>query len=146
MAYDAERYQVKQMITNLRATFAGGLKGTTATNTNQQTSATALDRMEFFRTIKLVSFKVLPEVAPDAGAHATSMTTQFELCQGTVTKARVTAVGTVAGVMTDGTIVSANIALGTGFNLRASITGWDGTVQTFAPGAIRCYIEYQERF
>lgn len=146
MAYDAERYQTKKMITNLRATFAGGLVGTTATNTSQQTSATALDRMEFFQTIKLTAFKILPEVAPDCGAHATSMTTQFELCQGTVTKARVTAVGTIAGVMTDGTIVSANIAAGTGFNIRASITGWDGTVQTFAPGAVRCYIEYQERF
>lgn len=146
MAYDAERYQVKHMIENLRATFAGGLKGTTATNTNQQTSATLLDRMEFFQTVKLTGFKVLPEVAPDAGDHATSMTTQYELCQGTVTKARVTSVGTVAGVMTDGTIVSANIAAGTGFNIRASITGWDGTVQTFAPGAVRCYIEWQERF
>ena len=146
MAYDAERYQVKHMITDLRATFAGGLLGTTATNTNQQTSATALDRLEFFRNIKLVSFKILPEVAPDAGAHATSMTSQMELIQGTVTKARVTSIGTVAGVMTDGTIVSANIDSGTGMSLRASVTGWDGTVQTYAPGAVRAYIEYQERF
>ena len=146
MAYDAERYQVKQMIRELRATFAGALKGTTATNTNQQTSATLRDRLEFFQNIKLTGFKVLPEVAPDCGAHATSQTVQLELCQGTVTKARATSIGTVAGVMVDGTIVSANISSGTAFNLRASITGWDGTVQTMAPGAYRCAIEYQERF
>lgn len=146
MSYDDERYQVKQMVLDLRATFAGGLLGTTAANTNQQTSAGAVDRLEFFQAIKLVGFKVLPEVAPDCGAHATSQTVQMELCQGTVTKARTGALGTVAGAMVNGTIVSANIAAGTGCNIRAAVTTWDGTVQTMAPGAVRAYIEYQERF
>lgn len=143
--YDDQRYQTKQTITNIRATFAGALKGTTAANTNQQTSATLNDRLEFFNKIKLTDFGCLLEVAPDCGAHATSQTVYFELCQGTVTKARCTA-GTVAGVMADGTIVSANIAAGTACNIRASVTTWDGTVQTMAPGAVRAYIEYQERF
>lgn len=145
MAYDSPRYQTKQMLVNVRATFAGGLKGTTATNTNQQTSANVDDRLEFFNKIKLTDFSCLPEVAPDCGAHATSQTVYFELCQGTVTKARCSC-GTVAGVMADGTIVSANIEAGTACNIRASVTGWDGTVQTMAPGAVRAYIEYQERF
>jgi hypothetical protein len=146
MAYDDERYQAKKIMPNVRATFAGGLLGTTATNTNQQTSATSMDRIEFFQTIKLTGFKILPEVAPDCGAHATSQTVQMELIQGTSTKARTGALGTVAGVMVDGTIVSANIAAGTGMSLRAAVTGWDGTVQTMAPGAVRAYIEYQQRF
>jgi hypothetical protein len=146
MTYDDERYQVKQQLLDLRATFAGGLLGTTAANTNQQTSANVVDRLEFFQAIKLTGFKVLPEVAPDAGAHATSQTVQMELIQGTATKARTGGLGTVAGVMVDGTIVSANIAAGTGMSIRCAVTGWDGTVQTMAPGAVRAYIEYQERF
>lgn len=145
MSYDAGRYQTKQMLLDLRATFAGVLKGTTATNTNQQTSDGSVDRLEFFQKIKLTGFKILPEVAPDCGAHATSQTVYAELCQGTVTKARAT-LGTVAGVTADGTIVSANVAAGTACNIRASVTAWDGTVQTMAPGAFRAYIEYQERF
>lgn len=145
MSYDAERYLTKQMTHMVRATFAGGLLGTTATNTNQQTSAGLTDRLEFFRNIKLVDFNALPEVAPDCGAHATSMTVYAELCQGTVVKARAT-LGTVAGVMGDGTIVSANVDAGTALNIRAAVTTWDGTVQTMAPGAFLCNIEYQERF
>ena len=145
MPYDDERYQTKLMVTDVRATFAGALLGTTASNTNQQTSANLTDRLEFFQKIKITGFKVLSEVAPDAGAHATSQTIQMELVNGTTTHARATSLGTVAGVMADGTVVSANIALGTAMNIRASITGWDGTVQTMAPGAVRAYIEYQER-
>ena len=95
--YDSPKYTVPQMVCDLRATFAGALKGTTATNTNQQTSATLADRLEFFNKIKLTGFKLLPEVAPDCGAHATSMTCYGELCLGTVTVARAT-LGTVAGV------------------------------------------------
>ena len=144
MAYDSPRYNAPRELANIRATFAGGLKGTTAGNTNQQTSANLDDRLEFFNKIKLTGFKALPEVAPDCGSHDTSQTVYFELCQGTVTKARAT-VGTVAGVMGDGTIVSANISAGTACNIRASVTGWDGTVQTMAPGAVRCLIQYQER-
>ena len=64
---------------------------------------------------------------------------------GTNVIARAT-LGTVAGVMADGTVVSANIAAGTACALRAAVTGWDGTVQTVIPGAMRAYIEYQERF
>jgi hypothetical protein len=145
MTYDDQKYQTKMTIPDIRATFAGALLGTTATNTNQQTSSTLIDRAEFFQTIKLTGFKVLPEVAPDAGSHATSQTVYAELCLGTVTCARAT-LGTVAGVMANGTIVSANIAAGTAVNIRASVTAWDGTVQTMAPGAFRAYIEYQERF
>ena len=144
MSYDAERYKVKETI-KVRATYAGALKGTTATNTNQQTSATLLDRVEFFKKIKLTDFKVLPEVASDCGGHATSQTIYIELCKGTITMARAS-LGTVAGVMADGTIVVSTLASGTACNLRASITGWDGTVQTMAPGSVIAYIEYQERF
>jgi hypothetical protein len=144
MSYDAERYLTNQIL-KVRATFAGALKGTTATNTNQQTSATLLDRAEFFKKIKLTGFKCLPEVAPDCGNHATSMTTYMELCLGTVTLARAS-MGTVAGVMANGTIVVSTLAAGTACNIRASVTGWDGTVQTMAPGAVVAYIEYQERF
>lgn len=144
MTYDDQKYQTKLTVPLVRATYAA-LVGTTATNTNQQTSAGVGDRIEFFQTIKLTGFKVLPEVAPDAVSHATSMTTYAELCLGTVTYARAT-LGTVAGVMANGTIVTANIAAGTAANLRASITGWDGTVQTMAPGSFWAFIEYQERF
>ncbi|TRZ49817.1 MAG: hypothetical protein D4S01_07875 [Dehalococcoidia bacterium] len=144
MAYDSARYQVKHTLPNIRATFAGALKGTTASNTNQQTSADAIDRLEFFQAIKLTGFKVLPEVPPDATTHATSMTVYGELCMGTVTLARAS-IGTVAGVMANGTIVVSSLASGTGLNIRASVTGWDGTVQTVAPGCFRAYIEYQEK-
>lgn len=141
MAYDNIQYNIWP---NVYATFAGGLLGTTATNTNSQTSAGVVDRVEFFRAVKLTGFNVLPEVAPDCGAHATSQTVYAELCRATTVLARAT-LGTVAGVMADGTIVSASVAAGTALNVRCSVTTWDGTVQTMAPGGWRCQIEYQER-
>lgn len=144
MPYDDERYKVHKQLPMIRATF-GAVLGTTAANTNSQTSSTMTDRLDFFRTIKLTGFKVIPEVAPDCTTHATSMTIYSELCVGSTVHARAT-LGTVAGVMADGTIVSANVAAGTNMNIRASITAWDGTVQTMAPGAMLCLIEYQERF
>ncbi|NVM23079.1 MAG: hypothetical protein HWN68_15010 [Desulfobacterales bacterium] len=145
MAYDAERYKTKIPVMDIRATFAGDLLGTTATNTNSQTSVGMRDRIEFFQKIKLTGFKALPEVAPDCGAHATSMTNYCELMLGTLVYARAS-VGTVAGVCADGTIITANVAAGTAMNIRYSHTTWDGTVQTMAPGAVLCSIEYQERF
>jgi len=145
MTYDAERYQVRQQMFPIRATFASALLGTTATNTNSLTSAVMSDRVEFFRKIKLTSFGALPEVAPDANSHATSMTCYCELCLGTVVYARAS-VGTVAGVMADGTIVVSTLASATACNLRYSVTGWDGTVQTMDLGAVWVNIGYQQRF
>ena len=143
MAYDSPKYNVTKSMMFEYATY-GAVLGTTATNTNVKTSANFNDRVEFFEDIKLTGFKYMPDVAPDCGAHATSMTSYAEFCLGTTVLARAS-VGTVAGVMADGTIVSANVDSGTSCNLRFAITGWDGTVQTMAPGAGRAYIQYQER-
>jgi hypothetical protein len=145
MSYDEGRYLTKQMLPMYKATYAGALLGTIATNTNVQTSAILSDRIKFFQKIKVTGMKYIPEVAPDAGSHATSMTTSFVLTDGTTAFARARP-GTVAGVVTDGSILSANIAAGKQLQLDAQVTTWDGTVQTMAPGGGWVQLEYQERF
>lgn len=145
MSYDEGRYQTKQMLPMYKATFAGGILGTVATNTSVQTSAIVSDRIQFFQKIKVKGMKYNAEVAPDAGAHATSMTTSIVLTDGTTAFASANP-GTVAGVVVDGTVLSANIAAGKALRLDAWVTTWDGTVATFAPGGGWVQLEYQERF
>ena len=145
MPYDDERYQTKQVWPMYKATFAGALLGTTATNTNSQTSAIVSDRIQFFQDVKITGMKVIPEVAPDAGAHATSMTTRYVLTDGTTAFARAS-IGTIAGVLANGSVISANIAAAKSLRLDAEVTTWDGTVQTMAPGGGWVQLEYQERF
>lgn len=143
MGYDAERYQTKKIYPLEKATYAGALKGTTADKT--ATSAGLPDRIKFFNNIKLAGMKALPEVAPDAGAHVTSQAFKVTLTDGTTAFARTT-LGTVDGVLVDGSVLSANIAGGKQLRLDMVITNLDGTVQTFAPGAVWVTLEYQDRF
>lgn len=141
--YDDERYQTKQIFQLRKATFAGAWLGTTADKT--ATAAAVSDRLQFFQAIKVVGMKAIPEVAPDAGAHLTSQTFKLALTDGTTVFARTT-IGTVAGVMATGSVISANIAAGKILDVRMALSGQDGTVQTFAPGACWAEIEYQNRF
>jgi hypothetical protein len=145
MSYDEGRYQTKKVYPMIKATFAGGLLGTTATNTGVQTSAEVSDRIEFFSNIKLIGMKIQPEVAPDAGAHNTSMTIKYVLTDGSTEYAS-GAVGTVAGVNVDGIILSSDIDADAALRIDAQVSDWDGTVQTMAPGSGWVTLEYQERF
>lgn len=140
MAYDSPKYQAKQVM-QIRGTFAAIL-GTTAAKS--ATSANIDDRVEFFRKVKLTGFKALSKIKSDAGAHATSHTMHLRLCQGTVIKAAAV-IGTVAGVMADGSIVVSTLSSGTACNLRFNISGWDGTVTTLSPNELIAFVEYQER-
>lgn len=145
MSYDEGRYQTKQMLPMYKATFAGALLGTTATNTSVQTSAILSDRIKFFKDVKITGMRYNPEVAPDATAHATSMTTNIVLTDGT-TRFAAASVGTIAGVVVDGSVLSANIDADTQLRIDAEVSVWDGTVQTMAPGGGWIQLEYQERF
>ena len=144
MTYDDQRYQTPQVWPQYKATFAEIL-GTIATNTNTQTSAIVSDRIQFFRAIKLTGMKLIPETAPDATTHATSMTTKFVLTDGTTIFAR-GAVGTLTGVLANGSILSPNIAAAKSLRLDADVSAWDGTVQSVVPGSVWVQLEYQERF
>ncbi len=146
MTYDDDRYLTNQMLPMYKATFAGALLGTTATNTSVQTSAILSDRIQFFKAIKLKGMKIITEVAPDAVTHATSMQTSFVLTDGTTVFSRVTLTSTVAGETTDGIVLSPNIAAGKELRLDAEVTTWDGTLQTVDPGSSWVQLEYQERF
>lgn len=126
----------------IKATFAGALLGTTADKT--ATSADVGYRLQFFRAIKAKAFACMPEVAPDAGAHVTSQTFQPILTDGTTVFARAT-LGTVAGVMATGSIINASIAANKELYVAMALSDQDGTVQTFAPGAVWSILEYAER-
>lgn len=147
MGYDFERHQARQSVLMPKGTFAGGLLGTTATNTNTQTSATSGGRIKFFQNIKLLGMKCYSQVAPDAGSHATSMQTKVTLTDGTTVFARSAALATaVASTYIDGSVLSANVTAGKSLRLSAEVTTWDGTVQTMAPGGHFVLLEYLNRF
>lgn len=144
MSYDEGRYQTRQMLPMIKATFAT-LIGTTATNTSVETSAAVSDRISFFKDIKLVGMKYQVQVAPDAVTHATSMTMNIVLYDGT-TRYAAAPVGTLVGIESDASILSPDIDANTQLRLRAEVTAWDGTLQTVAPGGGWVHLEYQERF
>lgn len=144
MTYDDQRYHTPQVWPMYKATF-GEILGSSIGSTLTQTSAIVSDRIQFFKAIKLIGMKLIPETAPDATTHASSMTTKFVLTDGTTAFAR-GEVGTLTGVLANGSILSANIAAGKSLRLDAEVTGWDGTVNSVVPGSVWVQLEYQERF
>lgn len=144
MTYDDQRYQTPQVWPQYKATF-GEMTGTDIGSTKTQTSAGVSDRIQFFKDIKLIGMKLIPETAPTNNSNATIQTTKFVLTDGSTIFAR-GALSTVAGVLADGSILSPNIDANTSLRLDAEITGWDGTLNSVIPGSLWVQLEYQERF
>jgi tetrahydrodipicolinate N-succinyltransferase len=123
----------------------------TGASSETQTSENLTDRVEFFRNVKLLGFKVLPKVATTSGAAlALGPTYRYQLINGTNVIATAAFLGSAsdAGVMIDGGIRAGTFAeLGSNSEvaLRLAITG-DGTTETYTAGSIEAYVLYEHRF
>ena len=149
MTYDSPDFRVQLMYGPIVGSFATGVVNTTTIK--YSTSVGTVDRVEFFRNVKLLGFKVLPKtVATSAHAAAAHQTLRYQLINGTNVVATASFVGTATevGVMANGGIRSgtfANIGSNSELALRIAVTG-DGTVETLTAGSVEVYVLYEHRF
>ena len=149
MSYDSPDFRVQFMHGPIFGSFAQLI--VTGASSETKTSANITDRVEFFRNVKLLDFKVLPKVATTSGgATAVGPTYRYQLMNGADIVATAVFLGSSvqAGDMIDGGIRSgtfANIASNSELSLRLAITG-DGTLETYTAGSIEAYVLYEHRF
>lgn len=140
--YDDAQYTVKRQIGPIMGSFAAVL--ITAVN-KTATSAQTVDRIEFFRKIKITDFSVIVRAAPDAGSHATpTFLPKAVLTDGTNMLATLS-LGTVTGLCTGaGLHGTATVNAHEQLHLRLKYTA-DGTAQTMGACSYDAFIEYQDR-
>ena len=148
MSYDSPDFRVQLMHGPIFGSFAQII--VTGASSETQTSEDSRDRVEFFRNVKLLDFKVLQKTAITAGGAVTGNTYRYQLMVGSDVVATATPIGssTDAGVMFDGGIATGTLAEVTSneaMSLRLSITG-DGTDSTFTANSIEAYVLYEHRF
>ena len=149
MSYDSPDFRVQLMHGPIFGSFAALI--VTGASSETKTSANLTDRVEFFRNVKLLDFKVLPKVATTSGgATCSGPTYRYQLVNGSDVVATATFTGSSAdaGTMLDGGITSgtfANIGSNSALALRLAITG-DGTTETYTAGSIEAYVLYEHRF
>ena len=147
MSYDSPDFRVQLMHGPIFGSFAAVLH-TSALKVN--TSVNLTDRVEFFRNIKLLDFKVLPKTGLVRHDTLASSTCKIRLMNGTNVVATAVYLATAAslGAMIDGGIRSgtfANIGSNSEVYLNMAITG-DGTVETMTAGSVDAYVLYEHRF
>ena len=149
MSYDSPDFRVQLMHGPIFGSFAALI--VTGASSETKTSANITDRVEFFRNVRLLDFKVLPKVATTSGAAVCSGPTyRYQLINGTnvIATAVFSGSSVQAGAMIDGGIRSgtyANIGSNSEVSLRLAITG-DGTTETYTAGSIEAYVLYEHRF
>jgi len=149
MSYDSPDFRVQMMYGPIFGSFAEIIVAGASAETN--TSVNVSDRVEFFRNVKLLGFKVLPKVATTSGAATcVGPTYRYQLVNGTDVVATATFTGSSAdaGTMLDGGVASgtfADIGSNSALSLRMAITG-DGTTETYTAGSVEAYVLYEHRF
>ncbi len=149
MSYDSPDFRVQMMHGPIFGSFAAII--VTGASSETQTSENLTDRVEFFRNVKLLGFKVLPKVATTSGAAlAAGPTYRYQLMNGADVVATAAFLGSAsdAGTMQNGGIRSGTFAEVTSneeLSLRLAITG-DGTTETYTAGSIEAYVLYEHRF
>ena len=147
MSYDDADFRTQMMHGPIFGSFAQII--VTGASSETQTSEDSRDRVEFFRNIKLLDFKVLPKTGITQGGAAAGNTMKIQLMVGSDVVASCTLAGTDdSGNMKDGSIGSgtlAQVASNEELKLQLSITG-DGTDSTFTASSVEAYILYELRF
>lgn len=149
MSYDDPDFRVQMQHGPIFGSFAAILHTAAA---KVSTTINLTDRVEFFRNVKLLDFKVLPKTGLTTGHAATAQLTdvRFQLINGTNVVATAVYVATAVslGAMIDGGIRSgtfAEISSNSALKLRMKFTG-DATVETMTAGSIEAYLLYEHRF
>lgn len=147
MSYDSPDFRVQMMHGPIFGSFASII--VTGGSTETATSVGTMDRVEFFRNIKVLDFKVLPKTGiTDAGANASNTRTVL-LRVGTDIVATAVLLGTDdAGLMIEGGVASGTLAEVTSneeLNLALRIVS-GGTTETYTVNSVEAYILYEHRF
>lgn len=147
MSYDSPDFRVQMMHGPIFGSFAEII--VTGASSETQTSEDSRDRVEFFRNVKLLDFKVLPKTGITQGGAAAGNTMKIQLMVGSDVVASASLLGTDdAGVMAEGSIGTGTLAEVTSneeMKLRLAITG-DGTDSTFTANSVEAYVLYEHRF
>ena len=147
MSYDSPDFRVQMMHGPIFGSFAEII--VTGASSETQTSEDSRDRVEFFRNVKLLDFKVLPKTGITQGGAAAGNTMKIQLMVGSDVVASASLLGTEdAGVMAEGSIGTGTLAEVTSneeMKLRLAITG-DGTDSTFTANSVEAYVLYEHRF
>ena len=148
MTYDSPDFRVQLMYGPIFGSFSALI--VTLASAETRTSENVTDRVEFFRNVKLLDFKVLQKTAITAGGAVVDNTYRYQLMVGSDVVATATPIGSSsdAGVMFEGGIGSgtlAEVSSNESLALRLAITG-DGTDSTFTANSIEAYVLYEHRF
>ena len=147
MSYDSPDFRVQMMHGPIFGSFSQII--VTGASSETRTSEDSRDRVEFFRNVKLLDFKVLPKTGITQGGAAAGNTMKIQLMVGSDVVASAALLGTDdAGVMAEGSIGTGTLAEVTSneeMKLRLAITG-DGTDSTFTANSVEAYVLYEHRF
>jgi hypothetical protein len=153
MAYDSPKYQVRSVMGPIFCSVAAALKLTAANATQVGSSAATIDRLQFFRKIKITGFSVRTRSGAAANAHALSLAKpEAKLLHGTVTVATAM-LGTVADVYSAGGLASGTyLQLLTGtdtlklaYKMSPGAAIGTHAIITAAAQSFDAFIEYQEK-
>ena len=151
MSYDSPDFRVQMMHGPIKGTFTAQIYTVASTNVKTLTCEDDLDKVEFFRNIKLLDFKVMPIIAPTTGALAAGCTVKYKLYVGSdvVATAVVPSTSTSKGNMIEGGIASGTLAEVTSneeMSLKLIYTSGAGTDNTLVTTSVNAYVLYEHRF
>lgn len=151
MSYDNPDFRVQLMAGPLKGTFSAFLFTVANGSCETHTSEDDGDKVEFFRNIKLLDFKVMPLIAPIAGNAVADTVVKYKLYVGSDVVATATALGSATdkGNMIEGGIASGTLAEVTSneeISLKMIYTAGDTTDTTFVANAANYWILYEHRF
>ena len=151
MAYDSPDFRVQLMAGPYLSTFSNLLYTVASTNVKTHTAEDDRNKVEFFRNIKVLGFKVMPLVAPTTGALAAGCTVKYKLMVGSdvVATAVVVSTSTAKGLMVEGGVASGtNVEVTSNEEMILSLvyTSGAGTDNTVTAHSVAGYILYEHRF
>jgi hypothetical protein len=151
MTYDSPDFRVQMMHGPIKGSFSSVLYTVAQTNVKTITNEDDLDKVEFFRNVKLLDFKVMPIIAPTAGTLAAGSTVKYKLYVGSdvVATAAVVSTSTAVGSMVEGGIASgtlAEVSSNEEVEMKLVYTSGAGTDNTLVTTAVNAFILYEHRF
>ncbi len=151
MSYDDPDFRVQMMHGPIHGTFSAHLYTVAATNLVTHTSEDDRNKVEFFRNIKLLGFKVMPNIAPIAGTLVANSTIKYKLFVGSdvVATATVLSSSTAKGTMLEGGLSSGTLLEVTSneeMKLEVVFTSGGGTDTTYVAHNVDGYVLYEHRF
>lgn len=152
MSYDSPDFRVQMMYGPIHATFSELKYTVNETDVTTHTAEDDRNKLEFFRNIRVLDFKVMPLTAPTAGTLVGNSTIKYKLMVGATVVATATVLSTTTakGLMVDGgvnaTTTAAEVTSNEEMLLALVYTSGAGTDNTVVAHSVDGYILYEHRF